>query len=312
MAVLLEVPRQPVMPQNGSFSGHETFPFRYAWLKKGIEGLLQQPDIFNRDDAMVTLGVGKNMVRAIRHWCLATQVVAEGDFHPNTRSRVIATTPIGRALFVDPAWDSYLEDDGSLWLLHWLLANNPERATTCFWAFNILKEQEFTRESLNTALEHVRDEFKYRVSDTSLKNDASCFMRTYVAAKRGPTSTVEETLDCPLTNLGLLIDLGENRYRFNNGPKPGLADEVFIYALLDFWDQWHPGQETLSLREITYGVGSPGRIFKLNDDAVLGYLDEIAVTTHGKLRFSDTVMLRQVVRHETIVKEDILDAYYTQ
>ena len=310
MATLLEIARQPVMPHNGSFSGHETFPFRYAWLKKGMDALLRQPDIFNRDDAMVTLGVGKNMVRAIRHWCLATQLIAEGDFYPNTRSKVLVPTVIGRALLVYPAWDAYLEDDGSLWLLHWLLANNPERATTWFWAFNILKEQEFTRDSLNTALEHMRDDHKYRISDASLKNDASCFMRTYVSAKRGPTSTIEETLDCPLTNLGLIVDLGDNRYRYNTGPKPGLADEVFTFALLDFWDHWHPGQETLSLREITYGVGSPGSIFKLDDDAVLGYLDEIATTTGGKLSFSDTVMLRQVVRHDTLVKEDILNAYY--
>ena len=261
---------------------------------------------------MVSLGVGKNMVRAIRHWCLATQVVAEGDFHPNTRIRVIEPTPIGRALFIDPAWDAYLEDDGSLWLLHWLLATNSERATTWFWAFNILKEQDFTRDGLNTAIEHVRDEHSYRVSDSSLKSDVSCFIRTYVAAKRGPTSTIEETLDCPLTNLGLIVDLGENHYRFNTGQKPGLTDAIFVYALLDFWDQWHTGQETISLREITYGIGSPGRVFKLDDDSVLEYLDNIAATTSGRLSFSDTVMLRQVVRHERIEKEEILDAYYAQ
>jgi len=312
MAALSEVARQPAMPQSGSFSGHETFPFRYAWLKKGIDGLLHQPDIFSRNDAMVTLGVGKNMVRAIRYWCLATKLVEEGDFYQDTRSRALVPTTIGRGLFIDPAWDGYLEDDGSLWLLHWLLANNPGRATTWFWAFSIMKEQEFTRASFSIALEHVRDVHKYRVSDASLKSDASCFLRTYVAAKRGLNSTIEETLDCPLTNLGLILDLGDNRYRYNNGSKPGLAHEVFVYALLDFWEQRHSAQKTLSLREITYGVSSPGRIFKLDDDAVLDYLDAVSATTCGKLSFVDSVMLRQVVRHETIVKEDILNAYYTR
>ncbi len=312
MATLLEVARQPVMPQSGSFSRHESFPFRYSWLKKGIDGLLRQADIFNRDDALVTLGVGKNMVRSIRHWCLATQVISEGDFQPNTRTRALAPTDIGRALFVEPAWDAYLEDDGSLWLLHWLLANNPQRATTWFWAFNILKEQEFSREGINIGLEHVRDEHNYRTADSSLKGDASCFLRTYVPAKRGPTSTSEETLDCPLANLNLILDVGNDRFRFNTGSKSSLADEVFVYALLDFWDSRHPGQETLSLREITYGVGSPGRIFKLDDDAVLGYLDEVSATTGGRLSFSDTVLLRQVVRHSAIAKKDVLDAYYSR
>ena len=26
-----------------SFSGHETFPFRYPWLKKGFDAVLEEP-----------------------------------------------------------------------------------------------------------------------------------------------------------------------------------------------------------------------------------------------------------------------------
>jgi hypothetical protein len=62
------------LPVQGSFSGHETFALRAAWLKKGIDGLERYPDIFSREDALVELGVGKNMVRSIRHWCLATVI----------------------------------------------------------------------------------------------------------------------------------------------------------------------------------------------------------------------------------------------
>ena len=54
-----------------SFSGHETFPFRYPWLKKGFDAVRENPGVFSCDDAITTLGVGKNMVSSIRHWCLA-------------------------------------------------------------------------------------------------------------------------------------------------------------------------------------------------------------------------------------------------
>jgi hypothetical protein len=57
------------------FSGHETFPFRYTWLPKGVTNLLKDPELFARDDALVTLGVGKNMVRFIRHWCTAAGAI---------------------------------------------------------------------------------------------------------------------------------------------------------------------------------------------------------------------------------------------
>ena len=86
MTTLLSVPPQPSRLQE-IFSGHETFPFRYAWLKKGFDGLLRRPDVFGSDDAMVELGVGKNRVRSIRHWCLATRVLEEGGLLPNAWSQ---------------------------------------------------------------------------------------------------------------------------------------------------------------------------------------------------------------------------------
>jgi len=71
-----------------SFSGHETFTFRYGWLKKGMDDALKDPTVFSREDAIVRLGVGKNMVGSIRHWCLATQVLQEDTPVPD-KGRVL-------------------------------------------------------------------------------------------------------------------------------------------------------------------------------------------------------------------------------
>ena len=60
-----------------SFSGHETFPFRFPWLKKGFDAVRADAGVFSRDDAITTLGVGKNMVRSIRHWCLTAGILQE-------------------------------------------------------------------------------------------------------------------------------------------------------------------------------------------------------------------------------------------
>ena len=60
-----------------SFAGHETFPFRYTWLKKGVDAVGKDPEVFGREDAMVTFGVGKNMVSSIRHWGLAVGTLDE-------------------------------------------------------------------------------------------------------------------------------------------------------------------------------------------------------------------------------------------
>ena len=42
---------------------------------------------------------------------------------------------IGNALFGPTGWDPYLENPGTLWLLHWHLVNRWERASTWFLAF---------------------------------------------------------------------------------------------------------------------------------------------------------------------------------
>lgn len=52
---------------NYNFSGHETFPFRYTCLPKDAHGLERYPDLFTREDALIHLGVGKNMVASIRY-----------------------------------------------------------------------------------------------------------------------------------------------------------------------------------------------------------------------------------------------------
>ena len=126
-----------------SFSGHETFPFRYPWLKKGFDAVRADPEVFGRDDAITTLGVGKNMVRSIRHWCLTAGVIAED----RPGARALRVTDLGTVLFADDGFDPYLEDPATLWLLHWQISSNRTRATTWFWTFSHFHEPEFTCEA---------------------------------------------------------------------------------------------------------------------------------------------------------------------
>src|SRR5262245_17309207 len=131
-----------------SFSGHETFPFRYPWLKKGFDAVQEDAFVFLRDNAITTLGVGKNMVRSIRHWCLTVGVLEENP----GESCALRTSALGRLLLADDGLDPYLEDPATLWLLHWQIASNRARATTWFWTFSHFHEPEFTREALASAL----------------------------------------------------------------------------------------------------------------------------------------------------------------
>lgn len=116
-------------PQH-SFSGHETFPFRFPWLKKGFDAVREDGNVFARDDAITTLGVGKNMVRSIRHWCLTAGIIEE---NPKGEPGALQPTKLGKLLFADRGLDPYLEDSATLWLLHWQIAAKryPAARTFC-------------------------------------------------------------------------------------------------------------------------------------------------------------------------------------
>ena len=299
-------------PLNPTFSGHETFTFRYTWLKKGVDGIRGNPAIFQTDDAIVELGVGKNMVASIRYWSLATGVLEDTERQTGERRRTIRVSDFGKKLLSDRGWDPYLEDDASLWLLHWSLVTNRERATTWYFVFNILREPEFTRASLLNELNRVAEENKWeRFSKSTLESDIACFIRTYVSVKRGVTSTLEDSLDCPLTTLGLLhTDEKGERFRFNGRAKASLPAAIFAYALADFWYTHKDTQNTLSVREIVHGTGSPGRAFRIDEDTVLSYLDNIANVSNGAFVFEDNALVRQVVRKNDIKPLSILTRYY--
>ena len=58
------IPQEDVLGKKRklTFSGHETFPFRYTWLKKAVDAVNDDSSIFTQESALSTLGVGKNMV----------------------------------------------------------------------------------------------------------------------------------------------------------------------------------------------------------------------------------------------------------
>jgi hypothetical protein len=291
-----------------SFSGHETFVCRYGWLKKAVDAVSRTPQAFVADDAMVELGVGKNMVRSIRHWALAMNVVEE---IPGTRGADLRLSALGMLLLPDGGADPYLEDPNSLWLLHWQLVTNERRATTWTWAFNLLRTHEFTRDAL---VGMVQAELRRRnltlPSEHSLRRDVDCFVRTYVRTRQ--SAVVEDSLECPLTELGLLDEEVESGVlQFNAAFHRTLGMPVFVFALLEFWRSAATGRETLPFSDIAYGFGSPGLSFKLDENSLTERLERLERATDGRLVYMDTAGIRQVyLRGGPMQSMDVLSGYY--
>lgn len=285
-----------------SFSGHESFPLRYGWPKKCVDAVARRPDIFALDEAMVVLGVGKNMVKAIRHWGLTTRVI---ELDPEGRGKTLRVSAIGQMLFGSDGADPYLEDPRTLWLLHWLISTHREKATTWSWAFGSWNRQAFSRDELLRDLQVTG--LPPRTTGTTIARDVEVFLRTYAPARSTRSMAVEDTLDCPLVELHLLReDPTERRYEFVRGPKPSLDNATLGFALLEFWSRVAPERDTLSFDEILRHPGSPGRVFKLDDDSLVSRFEDVARWSHKALLHDDTAGVRQLLRRKRVDPMDWL------
>lgn len=293
------------------FAGHETFPLRYGWLNKAfdeVSRVAEDPEgdtnaIFNDDASIALFGVGKNMVVSMRHWALAAGVIEVGEDESRKSTR-LEPTDFGDLLLRDG--DPYLEHPASLWLIHWNLASRPGRATTWYWAFNELSEPSIDRELLTerlmrciAALREAGRMKEFRVTEATVKRDVECFVRTYLPRPISGRSVQEDSLESPLSELGLLQPVGVgNAFRFRRGPKPTLPDEVFIHALLTFWGKLYPTRREFSVEAITHEPGGPGRVFLMDEDSVAERLAAAADLTRGAIRWDESTGMRQVYAHD--------------
>lgn len=256
-------------PKNLSFGGHESFAFRQGWLKKGVDGLVQSQSVFSEVEAIVNLGVGKNMVRSIRTWCLATQVIEEVNKQGASRTKHLRVSNLGEKLLLDDGWDPYCEDPTTLWLIHWLLVSNHEKLSLWRLMFMNFKEREFSSQDI---AEFALAQSKVRGSNieaSTIGRDADCFIRTYVPTRSRQGSSGEEDFDCPLTELGIILSGSRDRFAFAVGYKETLSPEVFGFALCSFINQQTSGNLANSVSSLTYEHGSPGQAFKLDEDGLI-------------------------------------------
>lgn len=298
------------------FSGHETFPFRYPWLKKGFDAVNAEGDAFLQPDAIAKLGVGKNMVRSIRHWCLAAGLVQEATGEDAKRTGNLEPTAFGRKIFAnDDGLDPYLEDPATLWLIHWEIASNQSRSSTWYWTFSHFNEPEFSLEALSTAVFRWTQTLPgKKVAPSSVHRDVECFVLTYAGSRQARGTLVEDSLDCPLVELSLIKASPDHRtFRFRRGPQEDLPDGILLYAIRRYWQAYNPHAETLSVADLSRQPGSPGRLFKIDESSLISRLEQVETLTEGALSFRETAGIRQLYRRKIIGLDDfdLLEAAYS-
>lgn len=296
------------------FSGHQTFPLRITWIPKAVAEIVKGRDPFTDIDKGITqLGLGKNMVEALRCWIEAFQIAKR-------KEDGWALTPIGSLVF-DPAdgLDRYFEDVTTSWLLHWLITTNTEApffAWECL--FNLWPATEFSASQVIEAFQRESSKTPRPASDVTLRQHWEVFLHSY---RRTHGDKGEDHLDSAMSVLRLIQEFGERPnasgkwetlYSFDLGRKQSIPGQLFAFFLHDWWNRMYPNESITPLREIVMGEHSPGRLLKMQESEIIHRIADLAARYPKVFQIVESTNLRQLHRfHKSDGLSDLKAAYRT-
>ena len=279
------------------FGGHQTFPLRIAWMPKAAGEILAGNDVLSDiDNGILNLGLGKNMVEALRCWMASYQIATNEDVGWQL-------TPMGNRLFAENGLDPYLDDPATPWVLHWLIATNrqaPFFAWECM--FNRWSSEEFTASQVIEAFKKETATYPKSPTEVSLKQHFDVFLHTYRPAK---SEKGEDSLDSALAVLQLIVPSGERPapnggwetiFTFNSSPKTGLSQQMFAYFLQDWWMNEFPDEKSVPFRDVYNSDYSPGRILKMSEREIADRLTDLVQWQPHRFQVIDSMNLRQIHR----------------
>ncbi len=278
-----------------SFSGHESFPCKTLWLKKGYDFQVAGHD-FNNPEAVITLGVGKNMVSSIRFWLKAFGV-SDGE----------KPTWLGDYLFdSEKGKDQYLEDIATLWLMHFNLVFNREASLYYMFFCGLQRERtHFEREQVLTYVKlRMAEAGKITTFNANtVKKDIGVLLQNYSLPRKAQSNEDYSSL---LIDLDLIRQEAEGRgYYFNVDGKRKVTNEVFLYGLLQLKKE--EGDQTIAFDTIQDKVGLA---FCMQEHETIEMLKELSRSYKKYLSYSDVAGIKQVQFTADLDDKTVLDNYY--
>ena len=205
-----------------SFSGHESFYCKSLWLKKGYD-FLKAGNSFLDEDAVVKLGVGKNMVSSIRFWMKAFGLTLNDN--PADLAKLLFDSRTG--------YDCFLEDKNTLWLLHYSIVHtNVASLYNLLFTDYQLEKKEFDKSSLDSYILRKCSvpEQKNVYNSNTLNKDISVLLKNYLYPDN---FTTMEDFSALLINLNLIRRLSKEAFAFNEISPSTIAPEIILYAIMD-------------------------------------------------------------------------------
>jgi uncharacterized protein DUF4007 len=286
------------------FSGHDTFHCRQQWLLKGFE-LIDNEEFngfHNLEEAILNLGVGKNMVQAIQYWLRAFGLIDDEK----------RLTEIAELIFSEEnGFDRYLEDEGTLWLLQYLICSTQAASIYKLVFSDYARERisnEFDeKQILNFIKLKIAETTNRETSDNTLSSDFKVFIQSYFSGIR-VAKTLEDDFNSPLIELNLISSISRENgvitYKLNKENRVDFPLEIFGFCLLE-----HYGNDAaIQFKEIRETLAS---YFVLSNEGLEIILENLCLK-YKEFVFNDDAGLRQIQVKSTTenFKSQLLQNYY--
>jgi len=279
-----------------TFTGHDTFTCRNYWLKKGLDHIWSGKKFDNQ--AIKDLGVGKNMVGSIRYWLRSFGLIDSSEINENI-AQLIFDEVEGK--------DPYLEDMGSIWLLHFLLVTS-EKASIYSLVFNHFRKEkmDFNREQLQSFVETKCQSKGFNYNSNSIKRDIGVFINNYRLAN---SKSIEDDFMGLLHELEI-VDLSfktgnKEIYKIDNKNRPTLPAEIILACVIK-----QMNGNSISFHEMLTGINQVGSVFAISNNYLLNRIEQCLEIYPKHLTYTDDggVQVFQIIKKLDVI--DVLNKYY--
>lgn len=276
--------------------GHEKFALRDGWLNKGLNQIEDNPHVFQGKEGPDILGIGNNMVKSLRYWLNAFELIEEKP------GKGASLSSFGQII---KQYDPDFEDIFTIWLLHSKIANNSSQATTWYLFFNKCDIEEFDKEELIKIL--TRELKKYAVgksfSEQSLANDVDVLLNMY-----GKDKKIEDPEDknvSPLAQLGL-IGKNDGKYVKKRADRRKFGEWILLYELAGIFEK----EKSISIDAIAGTMDCIASVYNLSRILINELLD--IISSMGYIYVNRTAGLDVIYKNDekTMCQLEIIKEYY--
>lgn len=287
------------------FRAHDTFYIRKGWLSKGMKYVVANENVFvsKTENPMDVLGLGANMVKALRYWLQAVGLTEE----PKRGKRSQRLTDLGQLVFTN---DRYIEEIGTLYLLQYKLASNKNNATAWYFFFNEFTLAEFGKDEFAEAIQkYIRMTGEGEsVAPRSINDDFACIINTYLPRYKSNPAKVsaENNIDCPFGELGFIDVLNKSKKTYKKSIPA--ASSINPWVALAVIAENAGNRQEIPLNELLIASGNIGKVFNLDSITMLDVL--YRVERLGKLKINRTAGLDVILLKNKYSFIECVERYY--